>query len=90
MPEPAMRIPAENVGLATRAALKLADEQGFLSLAIPGMGTGVGRVAPEEAATMMIETILEFTPHSLQSITLVDIDPGMVKAWQTVLSRHRT
>ena len=90
MPEPAMRVPAENVRLATRAALKLADEQGFTSLGIPGMGTGVGRVAPEEAATMMIETILEFTPHSLQSITLVDIDPGMVEAWQIVLSRHRT
>ena len=85
-----MRIPAKNVGLATRAALKLADAQGWTSLAIPGMGTGVGRVAPEEAATMMIETILDFTPHALQSITLVDIDPGMVKAWRTVLSRHRT
>lgn len=90
MPEPAMRIPAKNVGLATRAALKLADAQGLTSLAIPGMGTGVGRVAPEEAATMMIETILDFTPHALQSVTLVDIDPGMVEAWQTVLSRHRT
>ena len=90
MPEPAMRVPAENVRLATRAALKLADEQGFTSLGIPGMGTGVGRVAPEEAATMMIEPILDFTPRALQSITLVDIDPGMVEAWQIVLSRHRT
>ena len=90
MPEPAMRVPAENVRLATRAALKLADEQGFTSLGIPGMGTGVGRVAPEEAATMMIDAILDFTPRALQSITLVDIDPGMVEAWQIVLSRHRT
>lgn len=29
MPEPAMRIPADNVALATRAALTLADEKGF-------------------------------------------------------------
>ena len=90
MPEPAMRIPAENVGFATRAALKLADERGLTSLAIPGMGTGVGRVAPEDAAAMMIDAILDFTPRALQSITLVDIDPGMVEAWRTVLSRHRT
>lgn len=90
MPEPAMRIPAENVGFATRAALKLADERGLTSLAVPGMGTGVGRVAPEDAAAMMINAILDFTPRALQSITLVDIDPGMVEAWRTVLSRHRT
>ena len=87
MPEPSMRIPVENVRLATRAALRLADEQGFVSLAIPGMGTGVGRVAPEEAAQGMVEEIREFHPQSLRSVTLVDVDPVMVRAWQAVLSR---
>ncbi len=86
MPEPAMRIPAQNVRLATRAALRLADEKGFVSLAIPGMGTGVGRVVPEEAAKCMIEEIRQFYPQSLQSVILVDIDPVMVQAWQAVLS----
>ena len=90
MPEPAMRIPVENVKLATRAALRLADEQGFVSLAIPGMGTGVGRVAPEEAAHGMIEEIRQFQGRSLQSVILVDIDPVMVRAWQAVLSRPMT
>lgn len=47
MIEPGMHIPATNVGLATRAALDLADEKGFISLAFPGMGTGVGRVSPQ-------------------------------------------
>ena len=87
MPEPAMRIPVENVRLATRAALRLADEQGFVSLAIPGMGTGVGRVAPGEAAQGMVEEIRQFQPRSLQSVILVDIDPAMVRAWQVALSR---
>lgn len=87
MPEPAMRIPVENVKLATRAALRLADEQGFVSLAIPGMGTGVGRVAPGEAAQGMVEEIRQFQPRSLQSVILVDIDPVMVRAWQAALSR---
>ena len=86
MPEPAMRIPVQNVRLATRAALRLADEQGFVSLAIPGMGTGVGRVAPEEAAKGMVEEIRQFHPQSLQSVILVDIDPVMVRAWQSALS----
>ena len=87
MPEPAMRIPVENVKLATRAALRLADDQGFVSLAIPGMGTGVGRVAPGEAAQGMVEEIRQFQPRSLQSVILVDIDPAMVQAWQAALSR---
>lgn len=87
MPEPAMRIPVENVKLATRAALRLADAQGFVSLAIPGMGTGVGRVVPEEAAHGMIEEIRQFQGRSLLSVILVDIDPVMVRAWQSALSR---
>ena len=87
MPEPAMRIPVENVRLATRAALRLADDQGFVSLAIPGMGTGVGRVAPEEAAEGMVEEIRQFQPRSLQSVILVDVDPVMVRAWEVALSR---
>ncbi len=87
MPEPSMRIPVENVRLATRAALRLANEQGFVSIAIPGMGTGVGSVAPEEAAQGMVEEIREFQPQSLRSVTLVDVDPVMVRAWQAVLSR---
>ena len=87
MPEPAMRIPVENVRLATRAALRLADEQGFVSLAIPGMGTGVGRVAPEEAAQGMVEELRQFQARFLQSVILVDIDPVMVRAWEVALSR---
>ena len=54
MAQPAMRIPADNVALATRAALALADEKGFTSVAVPGMGTGVGGVAHGEAAERMI------------------------------------
>jgi len=85
MPEPAMRIPASNVGAATRAALVLADEQGFLSLGFPGLGTGVGRVAPQEAAREMIETIHRFNSETLRTVILADIDPTMVKAWQDLL-----
>ena len=90
MPEPSMRIPVRNVRLATLAALRLADEQGFVSLAIPGMGTGVGKVNPEDAAQGMIDEIRRFQPQSLQSVILVDIDPVMVQAWQAALSSPMT
>jgi O-acetyl-ADP-ribose deacetylase (regulator of RNase III) len=87
MPEPAMRIDPQNVARATRAALALADARGFASVAIPGMGTGVGGVAHADAAEMMIKEIRAFAPQALQSVVLVDVDPAMVQAWRDRLER---
>ncbi|HEV8540113.1 MAG TPA: macro domain-containing protein, partial [Nitrospiraceae bacterium] len=70
---PAMRIPAGNVALATQAALRAADDKGFTSLAIPGMGTGVGGVAHDEAAAQMIKTIQAYRARTLRSVLLVDV-----------------
>ncbi len=86
MPDPAMRIPAQNVALATKAALVLADEKGFQSLAMPGMGTGVGGVDPKEAASLMVGEVQQFSPRHLKTVLLVDVDPAMVEAWQACLA----
>jgi O-acetyl-ADP-ribose deacetylase (regulator of RNase III) len=85
MERPAMRIDPQNVALATQAALALADSRGFTSVAIPGMGTGVGGVAHEAAASLMIKEIQQYTRHALQKVVLVDVDPAMVHAWQECL-----
>jgi O-acetyl-ADP-ribose deacetylase (regulator of RNase III) len=87
MPEPGMHIPVQNVALATRAALTLADEKGFESVAIPGMGTGVGGVAPAAAAKAMTETVQAFVPRALKSVILVDVDEKMVAAWKQQLGQ---
>jgi O-acetyl-ADP-ribose deacetylase len=86
MAEPAMRIPPQNVAMATRAALKLADEQAFRSIAMPGMGTGVGGVHHGDAAGLMVKEIRGFSPRSLKSVILVDVDPVMVEAWRNQLA----
>jgi O-acetyl-ADP-ribose deacetylase (regulator of RNase III) len=86
MLEPGMRIPAENVACATKAALSLADEKGFISIAIPGMGTGVGGVDPDDAARHMVRTIRSVSAQSIQQVILVDIDPAMVAAWRNELT----
>ena len=88
MPEPGMRIQAQNVALATKAALTLADDKGFESIAIPGMGTGVGGVAHADAAAKMIREIQAFSPRTLKSVVLVDVDPEMVSAWNEALGRE--
>ena len=87
MPEPGMLIPIQNVALTTKAALTLADEKGFESIAIPGMGTGVGGVAHADAARVMLEAIQAFSPRTLKSVVLVDVDPEMVAAWKSALAR---
>lgn len=86
MPAPAMRIAAQNVAAATKAALTLADEKNFESIAIPGMGTGVGGVAHEEAARLMVHEVRAFSARSLRRVILVDVDEHMVKAWRRALA----
>ncbi len=86
MPEPTMHIPTKNVAEATHAALQLADKKGFTSMAIPGMGTGVGGVSPTDAAANMLSEILSFSPYNLEKIILIDIDPAIVQAWQDRVS----
>jgi len=85
MPEPGMRIEPGNVALATRAALALADSHGYTSIAIPGMGTGVGGVAHTEAAARMIKEIKAYSARTLRAVILVDVDSAMVSAWEQAL-----
>lgn len=86
MERPAMRIPVDNVRKATTAALRLADTEGFATIALPGMGTGVGGVDHEAAGKSMIDAIRQFSAGRLQQVFLVDIDPAMVKAWRQALA----
>ena len=88
MPQPAMQIPPHNVALATRAALALGDSHGFMSIAIPGMGTGVGGVAHAEAATLMVKEIKAYSAHTLRSVVLVDVDVAMVEAWRSEVGQQ--
>src|SRR5262245_18780233 len=57
MEEPGMTVGTENVRRAARAALIAAHAHRYQVLAIPGLGTGVGGVAVEEAARAIVEEI---------------------------------
>jgi len=82
MEEPAMETTEEKVRKAVRAALELADSLGFESIALPGMGTGVGRLPKDTAARAMIEEIRSFKPKNLRKVVLVDIDKELVQKWR--------
>lgn len=89
MERPASRIPASNVGLAAAAALRTADELGLRSVAIPGLGTGVGGVSLVDASREMLDAVFSFRPRKLEEVLLVDTDPEMVAAWEREIAQRR-
>lgn len=79
MEKPAMHIDLENVKRATIAALKTASEKKFKSIAIPGMGTGVGGVDKKAAAKAMITIVKDFEDKS-EKIIFVDRNQTFIDA----------
>ena len=84
---PAMSTDLGSVAKATSAALRVARNLRLSSIAIPGMGTGVGGVPVNEAARIMVGVIrqhlLEGT--TLRHIFLVSIDQALISAFESVL-----
>ncbi|MBU0614791.1 MAG: macro domain-containing protein [Nanoarchaeota archaeon] len=81
MEQPAAITDLATIKEATKAALECADENNLKKIAIPGMGTGVGRVPKEKAALAILETILNYEPTSVEEVILFDQDKEMVKAF---------
>jgi len=84
MKEPAMRINAENVKLATKAALELGFELKLNSIAIPGMGTGVGRVPVEDAAREIVNIAKQYN-EKFKKIILTDRNKEMVESFKSFI-----
>lgn len=70
-----------NVYLATKAALLCANKIGVESVAIPGMGTGVGGISLQDGAETMIRAIKEHIASGtkLKTIVLIAINENLLK-----------
>ncbi len=88
MEKPTQRTSVEKVKQAVAAALRTADALGLRTLAFPGMGTGVGKVPPREAAEAMVSVIRSFSPGSLQRVILVDRNKRMVESFRKALESN--
>ena len=88
MERPAMKIPDDNVILATHAALHLANEMNINSIALPALGTGVGGVNRKVAAKLMAEEIIKHIDvgTSLREIVLCDIHDEQAIAFKNALN----
>lgn len=84
MKQPAMRIGVENVKLATKAALTLAADQNLKTIAIPGMGTGIGGVSYRAAAEAMTTIAKEFEDKFVE-IILIDRNEEMIDSFNSFL-----
>ncbi|MBN2603300.1 MAG: macro domain-containing protein [Candidatus Thermoplasmatota archaeon] len=84
MERPAMHIGLENVKVATIAALKIASNKKLKSIAIPGMGTGVGGVDKKAAAKAMMSIVKEFE-DKFEKIILVDRNQIFIDALKQFL-----
>ena len=85
MEAPGMKIGVENVRRATRAALIAAAHHGFETIAIPGMGTGVGGVAFDEAARAMVDELRVHKQAKPSTIYLVALSDDLVTAFAEAL-----
>ena len=85
MEEPGMKIGAENVRRAARAALIAADRNQFKVIAIPGIGTDLGEVPIEEAARAIVEEIRAHRRPCPETIYLVDTNDMMIAALEDAL-----
>jgi O-acetyl-ADP-ribose deacetylase (regulator of RNase III) len=84
MTRPAMPTSQENARLATKAALETAHRLGIKSIALPGMGTGVGGLEPQTAADAMVSEIRKHVEANttLKQVILVGYNPRMTQAFE--------
>ncbi len=81
---PVQRTSVEKISDAVTAALQVATELSIHKLAIPGMGTGTGRVPLEAAAKAVADAIRRFSTSSnaISEIIFVDKNKEMVRAME--------
>jgi O-acetyl-ADP-ribose deacetylase (regulator of RNase III) len=63
-----LRTSADLVRRTTRSCVRLADELGARSLALPAFGTGVGGFPLEECARIMVEEARAHEPDTLETV----------------------
>jgi len=78
---------AEIILRATKSALQLAEELECEVVAIPGLGTGVGGISPEEASKAIINAIKEHNATNIKDIILIDMNEEVVNAFEKVLEQ---
>jgi O-acetyl-ADP-ribose deacetylase (regulator of RNase III) len=84
-----LKTDAKKIASCTLASLKRADELGIKSISFPAIGTGIGGFSIDEAAEVMIKTIINYIKKGtgLQLIQFTLFDENSMKIFEDVLER---
>jgi O-acetyl-ADP-ribose deacetylase (regulator of RNase III) len=85
MEEPGEKVGIENVRRATRAALIAAAHHGIETIAMPGMGTGLGGVDPADAARAMVDELRAHRQPKPGTVYMVDINEEILHSFEEAL-----
>jgi O-acetyl-ADP-ribose deacetylase len=82
-----LRTDAELVRRTTRSCLRLADELGCRSLALPAFGTGVGGFPLEDCARAMVAEVNRYEPDCLRRVIFAVFGADARLAFEHALGR---
>ena len=85
MEEPGMKISAEHVRRAARAALIAAERNTIKTLGMTALGTDLGDVPVEEATRAIVEEIRAHKRPFPETVYLVDMDENVIAAFEEAL-----
>ena len=78
---------ADIIARATENTLRKADELGCRSLALVAFGTGVGGFPLEDAARLMVDTVRQHQPSSLERIVFAVHGEAAEQAFRDAVQR---
>jgi O-acetyl-ADP-ribose deacetylase len=80
-----LRTEAGLIRRTTQSCLRVADELGAKSLALPAFGTGVGGFPLDECARLMVNAVRAHEPRSLQRVVFAVFGDDAKNAFETAL-----
>src|SRR3954447_13446083 len=83
---PDLRTNADLVRRTTESCLRLADDLGARSLALPAFGTGVGGFPLDECARVMVEAARAHEPKSLERVVFAVFGDEARRAFEAALA----
>jgi O-acetyl-ADP-ribose deacetylase (regulator of RNase III) len=81
-----LRTSAELIAETTRSCLRVADELGARSLALPAFGTGVGGFGLDECARLMVGAVRDHRPGSLERVVFAVFGEDARRAFEQALA----
>ena len=81
-----LRTDAELVGRTTESCLRVADELGAESLALPAFGTGVGGFPLDECARIMVNAVGAYEPRTLKRVVFAVFGSDAKAAFDAALT----